>query len=446
MHLIKWQQLNLTGDLIIQKPGAQQVQLAGVTDLYFGGFANNALKAIASHKKFLRLQDEGKTAEAVDARQISLQYAARAVRFSGLTIDGLSEIVTISNTAISEGAVMIKKTRDEVGRNILIIFVAGFIFSLFISFFFVRRNILKPTKDLRRINKQLQELVHKNYLSAKLLKQKESELRSINLALEERNMESDQIAKVLVRRDLELTETNERLQELDTVKSEFVSVAAHQLRTPLTGIKWTFNALLEGELGELDQDQKKVVSDGLDVTYRLIELVNDLLDTARLEEGRFGFSFDIQSLRPVVEHVFKNYQSAAKEKGINLTLQLPRTKLPLLRFDAEKIGIVIDNLIDNAIKYTVPGGKVNVRVAIDKQYVIVQVRDTGIGIPKEQSHRVFTKFFRAENAQLAQTSGTGLGLYVANNIVKQHNGTLSFTSKRDGGSTFVFSLPIITQP
>ena len=261
--------------------------------------------------------------------------------------------------------------------------------------------------------------------------------------LKELNKESDEIAKVLVRRDLELTETNERLRELDTIKSEFVSVAAHQLRTPLTGIKWTLNALVEEEFGKLGREQKKLVSEGLGATYRLIELINDLLDTARIEEGRYGFSFSNQPLAPVVEHIFESHEKTAKEKGIHFLLQLPKRRLPLLYLDADKIGIVIDNLIDNAIKYTVPGGTVTVQVVKDKQYVTVNVQDTGIGIPKKQEQRVFTKFFRAANAQLAQTSGTGLGLYVAQNIVKQHKGTLSFTTKENKGTTFTFSLPVL---
>ncbi|MCH8986844.1 sensor histidine kinase [Patescibacteria group bacterium] len=260
--------------------------------------------------------------------------------------------------------------------------------------------------------------------------------------LKELNKESDEIAKVLVRRDLELTQSNDRLRELDTIKSEFVSVAAHQLRTPLTGIKWTLNALIEEEFGRLGHDQKRLVSDGLRATHRLIELINDLLDTARIEEGRYGFSFSNQSFVPVVEHIFEGYEKIAKEKGINFLLQLPKGRLPLLSLDVEKIGIVIENLIDNAIKYTIPGGKVTVQVVRDKQYVTVKVTDTGIGIPKEQERRVFTKFFRAANAQLAQTSGTGLGLYVSQNIVKQHDGTLSFTSKENKGTIFTFSLPI----
>ena len=296
---------------------------------------------------------------------------------------------------------------------------------------------------VKRTNKQLEKLRYENARSLKLLSQKENKLISLNLALKERNKESDEVAKTLVRRDLELTETNERLRELDSIKSEFVSVAAHQLRTPLTGIKWTLNALLNEEVGTLDEDQKKFVADGLVSTYRLIELINDLLDTARLEEGKFGFIFKIQALTPILKQTVKNYELMAKEKGIEFMLQLPEADLPFLRLDIEKIGIVLDNLIDNAIKYTIPGGKVTMRAFIDKKYLIIEIRDTGIGIPKAQFHRMFTKFFRAVNAQLAETSGTGLGLYVSHNIVKRHKGTLSFESREGEGSTFILSLPLL---
>lgn len=298
---------------------------------------------------------------------------------------------------------------------------------------------------VKLVRKQIKKLERKNVHISKLLEKKEGELIAANLTLQERNKESNEVAKVLVRRDLELTETNERLRELDSIKSEFVSVAAHQLRTPLTGIKWTLNALLNEEVGTLDEKQKKFISDGLVSTYRLIELINDLLDTARLEEGKFGFSFKVQALTPILEQTVKNYEVIAKEKGIEFTLKLPEAELPFLKLDTEKIGIVFDNLIDNAIKYTIPGGKVTIQVSIDKKYVVIEVGDTGIGIPKAQFHRMFTKFFRAVNAQLAETSGTGLGLYVSYNIVKRHKGTLSFESREGEGSTFILSLPLLDQ-
>jgi len=499
LNFAEWQRLGLSENLVIPRPSPQQVQLAGITDLYFGGFQNNAAKAIGSHKRFLRLVSEGKEEEANQTRELTQEYAARALTFSGLTISRLSEITKISDETISQSANTISSTEEEVGRNILLIFLVGSLISLITSLFFVRRSIIQPlqevthvaerisagdfdvraqiksrdeigvlatvfnqmadslsaapmqleeevekrTKQLTQINIRLQELLNESHASGKMLVQKDRELTSANREMVELNRELDEIGKMLVRRDLELTATNERLEELDTIKSEFVSVAAHQLRTPLTGIKWTLHSLAEEEFGKINPEQKRLVQDGLISTFRLIELVNDLLDTARLEEGRYGFSFKLQSFIPALENVFQRYEKAAAEKGITLVLNLSKVKLPPLYYDEEKIGLVLDNLVDNAIKYTTPGGKVTINCKKTETHVIVEVKDTGIGIPKEQLHRVFTKFFRAENAQLAQTSGTGLGLYVAKNIVERHDGTISFESVIERGSTFTLSLPAL---
>ncbi|MCH7605113.1 HAMP domain-containing protein [Patescibacteria group bacterium] len=498
LNFAEWQRLGLSESLVIPRPPSQQVQLAGITDLYFGGFQNNAVKAISSHKKFLRLASEGKEEEANQAEELSQEYAARASAFSGLTISKLSEITKISDDTISQSANIIRSTKEEVGRNILLIFLVGSTISLVAGLFFVRRSIVQPlrrvtyvaerisagdfslradiksndeigilaavfnqmadtlsvapieleaevgrrTKQLTQINIRLQELLNESYASGKMFVQKDRELTSTNREMVELNRELGEIGKMLVRRDLELTATNERLEELDAVKSEFVSVAAHQLRTPLTGIKWTLHSLSEEEFGKINPEQKRLVRDGLISTLRLIDLVNDLLDTARLEEGRLGFAFKIQSFIPQLEYVLQRYKKAAAEKGITLSLNLPKAKLPSLYYDEERIGLVLDNLLDNAIKYTTPGGKVTINCKKTKTHVIVEVKDTGIGIPEEQFHRVFTKFFRAKNAQLAQTDGTGLGLYVSKNIIANHKGALFFKSKENRGSTFSFSLPI----
>ena len=275
-----------------------------------------------------------------------------------------------------------------------------------------------------------------------VLKDLLEELAVVNRELIVRNKESDEVAKVLVRRDLELTQANERLQEMDAAKSQFVSVAAHQLRTPLAGIKWTLYALLEEKMGRLNKEQEKFAGDAYKATVRLIELVNDLLDVARLEEGRFGFKIKKQSLVPLVKKVYENFQKVASGKGIKFSLVLPKEDIPLLDLDEEKIAIALENLVDNAIKYTSPGGKATVTIRKEKNSVRVEVADTGIGMPADQIKKVFTKFFRAENAQLYQTSGTGLGLYLAQNIVVHHGGVMFFKTEENKGSTFTFSLPI----
>jgi signal transduction histidine kinase len=273
-------------------------------------------------------------------------------------------------------------------------------------------------------------------------KEAASAYEKLEQAVKERTAELDETAKVLVRRDLELTESNERLRDLDQIKSQFVSVAAHQLRTPLAGIRWTLYALLEEQVGKLNADQKKFAGDAYQATTRLIDLVNDLLDVSRLEEGRFGFKIKRAAFVPIVTSVYEGFQSMAKNKGIDLSLTLPEKELPLLDIDEEKVGIALENFIENAIKYTVPPGSVSVKVIEESDQVSVEVSDTGIGIPKDQVPRVFEKFFRGENAQLFQTSGTGLGLYVSKNIVEHHGGAVYFKTEENKGSVFTFSLPI----
>ncbi|MDI6778073.1 MAG: sensor histidine kinase [Patescibacteria group bacterium] len=252
--------------------------------------------------------------------------------------------------------------------------------------------------------------------------------------------ELDKTTKLLIRRDLDLSEANRRLEELDAVKSDFVSIAAHQLRTPLTGIKWSYLSLLEKETGPLNPDQQKIIEDGLNAINHTITLINDLLNVAHIEEGRFGFSFKNVSIFPVVQKAFERFQSLAGVKGIWFSIELPKNEPPPMSLDAEKIDLVLDNLLENAIKYTPPGRKVNLKLDYEGKKVKIIVSDTGIGIPRNQLNRVFTKFFRGENALLFQTSGTGLGLYMAKNIIDRHCGTISVESEENKGTTFTITL------
>ena len=270
-------------------------------------------------------------------------------------------------------------------------------------------------------------------------------IAAVNVRLRELLTELESVGKMLVRRDLELTRANARLIELDEVKSEFVSIAAHQLRTPLTGIRWSYQALLDpGGGGEkLEPEERRLLESGLGATLRMIELVNDLLNVARIEEGRSGIRLHKQPIMPVIEVLTRRYSVLAKEKGILFSFEAELDPpLPDIAFDEERISLVLDNLLDNALKYTEPGGKMIMRVSREKSWVRVEVADTGIGIPKKQLHRVFTKFFRAENAVRLHTSGTGLGLYVGKNIIEKHGGNLEVKSREAEGSTFSFTLPI----
>ena len=266
-------------------------------------------------------------------------------------------------------------------------------------------------------------------------------LRKLNQRLSDLVKENYEVSKILVKRDIELTEANGRLMALDASKSEFVSVAAHQLRTPITGIRWSFNALLDRELGDINGDQRKVLEDGLKSSIRMIGLIKDLLNVARIEEGRFGFHFKKQPFGGVMQGAVDRHKTAIEEKGILFFLDM-QGGIQSLDIDEEKMNIALDNIFDNAIKYTSPGGTITVKVAEETGLVKVSVSDTGIGIPKNQVEKLFIKFFRADNAMRFQTSGSGLGLYVVKNIVESHGGNIGITSEENKGTTIWFTLPL----
>lgn len=298
----------------------------------------------------------------------------------------------------------------------------------------LERRVLERTREFRDLNAKLEETISR----------RTKDLVAANASLRELLREMEVVGKILVRRDLELTRANARLEELDTVKSEFVSIAAHQLRTPLTGIRWSYQTILDRDAASLTRDQRRLLESGLGAAMRMIDLVNDLLSVARIEEGRFGIRLRKQSITPLLEEMTARYAAIGKEKGIKFLLVLPTGgALPDLAFDEERIGLVLDNLMDNALKYTEPGGTVAVRALREKNRVRVAVEDTGVGIPPPQIHRVFTKFFRADNAVRLHTSGTGLGLYVVKNIIDRHNGEIAVQSAEGKGSAFSFTLPVV---
>lgn len=426
-NLIEWQRLGLDEVLIMSPPSDNQMQLAGVVDIYFGGFYGNAFKALSEHKKFLNFQREGKNALAEESRDQSLVYFQKAGSFFELALGVLSDMAKGANDSAAANVKRIENTQRVVFANVFIVFIFGFVVSVAIIWLYA-----KKTKEM------FEELD----IAAKLLVRKDRELTSANLELQNRNNELNEMAKILVGRDLELSRSNERLMDVDELKSKFVSTAAHQLRTPLTAIKWSLNELMDGDFGKLKKDQEILIGDIVAANNRLISLVNDLLDVSRLEEGREIFDLKKQSIILLLQENFERFKKIASEKGVKILLDIPDSA-PDLPCDGEKLGIAVSNLIDNAIKYTMPGGKVSVQMAVFEKEIIINVSDTGIGIPEDQVNRVFNRFFRAHNAMLLETYGSGLGLSVTKEIIEKHGGSLFFTSKEGEGSIFTISLPIV---
>ena len=235
-----------------------------------------------------------------------------------------------------------------------------------------------------------------------------------------------------------------REKRIETMKSEFVSIAAHQLRTPLSAIKWTMKILMEGDFGKLNKEQLELLEKTYISNERMVHLINDLLNVARIEEGKYLHKPEITHIEEIIKPLFTSYKIEIEKRKINFELNLPEEITPTIEADTEKMTLVIENLLDNALKYTPQGGKVSLSVKYEAtlRQIQVAVSDSGVGIPKDQQDRLFTKFFRAGNVVRMDTEGSGLGLFISKNIIMAHGGDIWFDSQEGKGSTFYFSLPI----
>jgi len=244
-----------------------------------------------------------------------------------------------------------------------------------------------------------------------------------------------------VRGFLKIIHDASREQLISKLKSEFVSIAAHQLRTPLSAIKWTLKFMLDGDAGALSTSQLEYLGKGYAINERMIRLVNDLLNAARIEEGRFGYEFKEIDLESFVKETVANYDSAAKSKSIDLRLEEIQGDFRAVFADQEKLSLALTNILDNAIKYTPKEGIVRVSMKKKDDFAEITVFDNGLGIPETEKQKVFSKFFRASNVLRMETEGTGLGLFITYNIIKRHGGDVTFDSK-EGATSFKFTIPL----
>lgn len=259
--------------------------------------------------------------------------------------------------------------------------------------------------------------------------------------LEELTVEFDKSAKLLVRRDLELSGANEKLTQLDKMKSEIISVVAHQLRTPLSAIKWTLKILLDEDAGAVTPEQRDLLSKGFESNERMIALINDMLAVDRLESGKIKYNFVPVQFEELVQDMIRSLLTLATQKNIRVEFSSPQVLLAKIKIDPDKMRDVLQNLIDNAIKYTKNEGVVTVGVAMEKEELHFWVKDNGIGIPDDEKEKIFSRFFRANNAIHTETDGSGLGLFIAQSVIKRHGGKLWFESELNIGTTFHVLLP-----
>lgn len=240
----------------------------------------------------------------------------------------------------------------------------------------------------------------------------------------------------------ELSAANEELKKLDRAKSEFISIASHQLRTPLSIIKGYISMIEEGSFGRIT----KKIAEPLRRVYlsneRLIKLVNDLLDLSRMEGGRMRYDMKPAQFSVIVASVVEEFQQIAQSKGVTVRFKKEGENFSA-RLDEEKMRQVAFNLIDNAVRYTPKGGSITVTLAVNLYHLLFSVADTGIGLEKQESNGLFQKFVRNKEVARIHTEGVGLGLYVARRIVEDHGGRIWAESAGKGkGSTFFVELPI----
>ncbi len=234
-----------------------------------------------------------------------------------------------------------------------------------------------------------------------------------------------------------LRTSNDKLRKLDEAKDEFISMASHQLRTPLTSIKGYLSMVLEGDAGNVTDTQKQMLNQAYVSSQRMVYLISDLLNLSRINTGKFVIDPSPVDLRDIVDAEINQLRETAKARDITINYEAPEN-YPTLMLDETKIHQVVMNFMDNAIYYTSPGGTVTIELDETETAVEFSVKDSGIGVPRADQKHLFGKFYRAGNARKIRPDGTGLGLFMSKKVVATQNGAIIFDSEEGKGSTFGF--------
>lgn len=267
------------------------------------------------------------------------------------------------------------------------------------------------------------------------VREKTEEYNSLNKTLESKVSQSTQ----------ELRHAYEELKQLDGKKSEFVSVAAHQLRTPLSGLKWSLNMLKDEEMGPVTKEQKEYLTKGLETTDKVINIIKDLLEIDLLVKNDVTYNMSNEDIVYLVKKIITDLTPQAKNKNIKIIEpKIPKGTKIITAYDSAKINIVLQNLIDNAIKYSPNGEKIEINLTRINTTVQISIKDNGIGINEKEHGSIFERFFRGSNAVRTVTEGSGIGLFIAKKIIEDHGGRIWFDSAENKGTTFFITLPLIS--
>jgi signal transduction histidine kinase len=238
-----------------------------------------------------------------------------------------------------------------------------------------------------------------------------------------------------------ITRSFERLIEVNRLKSEFIRVVSHQLRSPLTNVSWATDILLSGALGRLREDQLSYFLILKENNARMRELVKDLLLVSKLEEGALIFKKETISLNNLIENLISKFLPFARASNVEIKFESEKN-FPPVSVDPHQIELVIETLLDNAIRYIGKKGKIEIFLAKKGENIFFKIKDTGIGIPKEDQKYIFQKFFRSKTTKRREVGGSGLGLFTAKSIIERMGGKIWFESEEGKGTTFYFTLPL----
>ena len=262
-----------------------------------------------------------------------------------------------------------------------------------------------------------------------------------SLSMEEINELNKSLQRRIDEATKELRFSNRQLQRLDEAKNEFISMASHQLRTPLTSIKGYLDMMLEGDLGKISPTQRAVLREAFSSSERMVRLINDFLNVSRLQTGKFTIDKQSVDIAQILRDEVSLLKVVADQRSVEMVLKIDK-KIPSLAVDSEKIRQVMLNMIDNAIYYSSPHKKVAITLKSSGKMIEFSVKDSGIGVPKSEQANLFGKFFRGTNAKKRRPDGTGVGLFLAKKVILSHDGEMIFESEEGKGSTFGFKLPV----
>ena len=346
-------------------------------------------------------------------------------------MDKESKLVTGEITASQNYLIM--QEMSFTGFAVLFLFI---IILIIINVF--ERQVLRPIEELAKMTKIIAD--GNMALRAEVINRDEIGRLAYNFNIMlDRLQSSHDLLNMTIG---DLNQANEKLRKIDQMKSDFITVAAHQLRTPLTGIKWSLTAIMNGNMGSVQTEQAEYLKGAIESNQRMIDTVNQILKMKDIQTGSVEEIRTSVNLANLLNSILFDIYPQATQKEMKISLNIDQDSLPDINIDESEMRIVLQNLLENGIIYSKEKGQLDVSLKKDGGNVMFSVRDYGIGIPQDEGKNIFTKFFRTTNAIRHFANGSGLGLTIAKKIVDRYGGKIWFESEEGKGATFFVSLPL----